>query len=123
MRARLRLSVRVWTVVPAPILAASAALVASPVAVGWRAQRKSCTFNERIHRGRVEFKPFTALDRGRHGDNAVTRADQSTHHDAQRFEYSPHLAVAPFAQHDAVPVIGRILVAARVFHRLTARNA
>src|SRR5205823_8779193 len=45
------------------------------------ALRKSGAINQRIDGGRLELEPLAALDRRRHRNNTVARADQSTDHD------------------------------------------
>ena len=105
------------------LLAADIALVVRASALGCSARRESRTFYQRVDRRRFNLEPFASLDRGRHCDNTVARADQSDDHDAQCFEYPPHFAVASLAQHDAVPMVGRVFVAAAIFHRLAAGDA
>ena len=123
MRPGLRLTVLVgWPLTPS-IFTAATPLLASAPALRRSARRKASTFNQRVDRRRFKLEPFAPFDRGRHCDNAIACADQSADHDAQRFEYPPHFAVAAFPQHDAIPVIGRILVAATIFNRLAARDA
>src|SRR5690348_4995058 len=88
-----------------------------------RALRESGAFAQRADGRGVELQPFAALDRGRHRNDAVARANQAADHDPQCLEQAPHFAVATLAEHDAIPVVRCIIVAAGILDRLTARDA
>ena len=78
------------------------------------------------HRGdfrRFELERVAALHHRRHRERAVARADEPRHRHFERFEQAPHLAVAPFLQHDVIPVIGALFLAAAVLDLLALRDA
>src|SRR4029453_18152225 len=60
---------------------------------------------------RRKLERLPPLDARRHGDGAVTGANQATHREAKRFEQAPELAIASFLDHDVVPMIGAFAAA------------
>src|SRR4029079_2609721 len=95
---------------------ASTARVASRILVGttWSRGVESCRCNERIDVGRLELLQVAALQRRRHRQHPVARADQTAHHQSERFENPPYFAIATFLQHDMIPMIRAVLIAATV---------
>src|SRR5438067_9130476 len=110
------LTLRMRRTVTACVLRVAVTLIARPPRFGRSARREASAFDQRADRRGLELDPFAALDRRRHRHRAVARADQAAHHHAQRFEDPSHLAVAALLQHDAIPMVRCILVAARVFN-------
>ena len=54
---------------------------------------------------RRELQHLPALDARRHRDRSIARADEAAHREAERLEQPPHFAIAPFVQHDVIPVV------------------
>jgi hypothetical protein len=79
--------------------------------------------HDRLDVGGFELRKLPALEMRRHRQRPVARANQPAHHQSERLEDSSHLAVATLLQHDVIPAIGAVLVAARIAHLLAARKA
>jgi hypothetical protein len=56
----------------------------------------------------IQLFPTTTTQRRRQHNIAKARPDQATHRQANRFEHSTHLAVAPLVERDAIPTIAAL---------------
>src|SRR5262249_22429406 len=71
----------------------------------------------------LELLHLTTLELRRHRDDSVARTNEAADRETERLEQPANLPIAPFRQHDGVPVIGALLVAAAVRDRLDACDA
>src|SRR5713101_2902122 len=53
----------------------------------------------------IELAALPAAQVRRQAERPEAHAHQAAHGDPERLEHAPHLAVAPFAQHDLVPAV------------------
>src|ERR1700756_3425137 len=94
-RRRARCSVGAGLRVAGPVLRLTVAPPLFTARWTWRARvsriaprtlREGCGLDQRMNGVGLELQPFPALDRRRHRDDAVARADQAADHHPQRLE-------------------------------------
>jgi hypothetical protein len=106
-----------WLALPLPARAAPLRARILFEAIGIDADCLQQVANLRI----AHLDELPALDARRQFHRTIARAQQTTHHDVERFEHAPHFAVASFGQREFVPMV--LPFAAPVFERGDLRDA